>query len=219
MCLKVRCGACANRSRSSPRCQLRLHLRRSTARQIVIAVIALYKPRLKPTTAKSRPPQSSDDRRTAAHNVPEQSGPVVLDHQHDRSLIDAEVTRRDPPTRWAIRHGKRLIERRLEPVFRGHPQVHSGKVSHGRNDDFRSKRERSDDDPRGDSAVVGPEWGASSDVIEKLAFDTADNTLCPTGSVGCRESPTVFAVTDEIPGIADRVFLLHKRRLTAILEV
>src|SRR4029077_5481546 len=174
---------------------------------------------LKQTAAKSRPPQSGDYRRTAAHDVPEQSGPVVLDHQHDRSLIDAEVTRRDPPTRRAIRHGKRLIERRLEPVFRGHPQVHSGKVPHGRDHDFRSKRERGDDDPRGDSAVVWPEWGASSDVIEKLVFDAADNTLCPTGSVGCRESPTVFAVPHEIPGIANRVFLLHKRRLTAVLEV
>src|SRR5947207_5481591 len=26
-CLKVRCGACAKRSRTSPRCQLRLHLK------------------------------------------------------------------------------------------------------------------------------------------------------------------------------------------------
>src|SRR4029450_13197559 len=215
MCLKVRCGACANRSRSSPRCQLRLHLRRSTARQIVIAVIALYKPRLKPTTAKSRPPQSSDDRRTAAHNVPEQSGPVVLDHQHDRSLIDAEVTRRDPPTRWAIRHGKRLIERRLEPIFRGHPQVHSGKIPHRRDDDFRSKRERGDDDPRGNSSVVWTEWGAPGDVVEELAFVAVDDTLLPTGSVACREAPTMFAVADEIPGIPDRVFLLHQRRLPA----
>src|SRR4030095_16464768 len=176
-------------------------------------------PTLKPTAAKSRPPQSSDDRRAAAHDVPEQSGPVVLDHQHDRPLIDAEVMRRDPPTRRAIRHGKRLIERRLEPILPGHPQVHSGKVPDGRDDDFRSKRERGDDDPRGDSAVVWTEWGASSDVIEELAFDAVDYTLPPTRSVACRKAPTVFAVADEIPGIADRVFLLHKRRLPAVLEV
>src|SRR4029450_4521675 len=94
--------------------------------QILIAVIAPYKPRLKPTAAKSRPPQSSDDRRAAAHDVPEQSSPVVLDHQHDRPLIDAEVIRRDPPTRLAIRHGKRLIERRLEPVFPVHHHGPSG---------------------------------------------------------------------------------------------
>src|SRR4030095_8093070 len=96
--------------------------------QILIAVIAPYKPRLKPTAVKSRPPQSSDDRRAAAHDIPEQSGPLVLDHQHDRSLIDAEVIRRDPPTGPAIRHDKRSIERRLEPIVPGHPQVHSGKV-------------------------------------------------------------------------------------------
>src|SRR4029450_907910 len=153
--------------------------------QILIAVIAPYKPRLKPTAAKSRLPQSSDDRRAAAHDIPEQSGPVVLDHQHDRPLIDAEVIRRDPPTSRAIRHGKRLIERPLESVFRGHPQVHSGKVPHGRDDDFRSKRERGDDDPGSDSAVVWTEWGASSGIVEELAFDAVEYTLRPTGPVGC----------------------------------
>ena len=74
-------------------------------------------------------------------------------------------------------------------------------------------------DPRRDSAVVGTEWGASSDIVEKLAFDAVDHPLRPTGPVACRESPTVFAVADEIHGIADRVFLLHKRRLPAVLEV
>ena len=65
----------------------------------------------------------------------------ALDHQHDRSLIDSEVTRRDPPTSRTIRHRKRLIERRLEPILRSHPEVHLGKVLHGRDHDFRSKRE------------------------------------------------------------------------------
>src|SRR4029434_7835605 len=179
----------------------------------------MVSPRLKPTALKSRPPQSGDDRRAAAHDVPEQSGPVVLDHQHDRSLIDTEVIRRDPPTSRAIRHGKRLIEGRLESVLRGHPQLHSSKVPHGRNDDFRSKRERGDDDPGSDSAVIWTEWGAPSDVIEELALDAVEYTLPPAGSVGCREAPTVFAVANEIPGIADRVFLLNKRRLPAVFKV
>src|SRR4030095_9004374 len=90
---------------------------------------------------------------------------------------------------------------------------------HGRDDDFRSERERGDHDPRGDGAVVWTEWSASSDVVEELAFAPVDHPPSPTRPVACREAPTVFAVADEIPGIADRVFLLHKRRLPAVLKV
>ena len=67
-------------------------------------------PGLEPTSAESRPPQPTNDRRAAAHDVPEQSGPVVLDHQRDRPLIDPAVIRRDPPTCWAIPPSQRLIE-------------------------------------------------------------------------------------------------------------
>ena len=54
---------------------------------------------LEPTTAESRASQSAAT--TAGQRrmmFQEQISPVILDHQHDRPLIDAEVIRNDQPT-------------------------------------------------------------------------------------------------------------------------
>jgi hypothetical protein len=77
-------------------------------------------PRLQPTPRKACPTQPGQYRRATARDVPEQTRAVILDHQHHRTLIDAEVIRGDPPGGRTLVHRKRLIERRLEPVFGGH---------------------------------------------------------------------------------------------------
>src|SRR6476469_9510299 len=87
--------------------------------------------RLEPTAPKSRACEPGDDRRTAAHDVLEESSPVVLDHQHDRPLIDAEMVRRHPLFCRAVRYLERLIERWAEPVFRRYAKVHSREPLHG----------------------------------------------------------------------------------------
>ena len=46
---------------------------------------------VEPTAGESRPPQSGDDGRTTAHDVPDQPSAVVFNHQDDRPLIDAEM--------------------------------------------------------------------------------------------------------------------------------
>src|SRR4029077_16270975 len=66
---------------------------------------------------------------------------------------------------------------------------------------------------------VRTERCASSDIVEKLTFDAVDQAPLPTWPVACRKTPTVFSVADEIHWIADRILLLHKRRLPTILEV
>src|SRR6476646_7624037 len=172
---------------------------------------------LQPAATESRSQQPGHDDGATAHDVPEQARPVVLDHQHDRTLIDAKVVRRDPPTGRNIRHRKRLVEGWLEPVFPCHSQVHSREVRHRGNDDLRRKRYRRDHDPWGYSAVVWPEWGASSDVIEEIAFDAIDLALRPTRPVASSESPAMLAVADEVERIPGRIFLLHKRGLPAVL--
>src|SRR5688500_1744311 len=179
----------------------------------------IFRNRAKPSAAESRPPQSGDDCRATAHDVPKQAGPVVLDHQNNRPLIDSEVIWRHPPTSRAMRDSKRLVERWLEPIFTLHPQFHFPRLPHGRDDNLRSKRKRGDDNPRRDGTVVGAERGASSGIVEKLAFDAIDHTLRPTGPIACCKSPTMFAVAGKVHGIVNRVFLLHKRALPAILEV
>src|SRR5678815_5158334 len=117
---------------------------------------------LKPTAPKSSPQQSGDHSGTTAHDVPEETRPIILDHHNDRPLIDSEVIRCDPPTSRTIRDNKRLIERRLEAIFSSHSQIHLCKMFHGWNDDFRSKRQRGHYNPGSDSAVVRTEWGTSS---------------------------------------------------------
>src|SRR3954466_5197348 len=97
--------------------------------------------RLEPTATKSRACEPGDDRRTAAHDVPEETGPVILDHQHDRPLINAEVVRRHPPPCRAVRYLERLIKRRAEPVFCRHAKVHSREPLHGGDDYFGGERQ------------------------------------------------------------------------------
>ena len=79
--------------------------------------VAADSPRLQPASGKARPTQTGHDRRTMAHDVPQQPGAVILDHQHHRPLVDAEVIRRNPPAGRAVFHCEGLIERRQEPVL------------------------------------------------------------------------------------------------------
>src|SRR4029453_16719320 len=90
---------------------------------------------------------------------------------------------------------------------------------HGRNDNFRSKWQRGEYNPRSDGTIIRAEWRTSSDIVEKVAINAIDLAFKPTGPVARCESPTVFAITDEFHGIADGIFLLHKCRLPTILEV
>ena len=52
----------------------------------------------------------------AAHDVPDETRSVVLDHEHDRPPVDAEVVGRDPPTCRTLFHGEGLVEGRLKSV-------------------------------------------------------------------------------------------------------
>src|SRR5262249_15763455 len=123
------------------------------------------------------------------------------------------------PAGWAAVYRERLIERGLEAVKARHAQVHSSKMAHGRRDDLGSERQRGDHDPRSDGAIVGPEWGAASNVVEELPFDAVDGSFDPTRSVAGRESPTVLSITHEVHRIVRGIFLLHKGRLPAVFEI
>ncbi len=53
---------------------------------------------LEPPSGETRAAQAGYNRLAAAHDIPEQSCPVVFNHQGDRSLIDTEVIGTDPPS-------------------------------------------------------------------------------------------------------------------------
>ena len=52
---------------------------------------------LEPPPGETGPAKTCQNRGTAAHDIPKQTCPVVFDHEHDRTLIDAEVIWRNPP--------------------------------------------------------------------------------------------------------------------------
>ena len=87
------------------------------------------------------------------------------------------------------------------------------------NDYFRRKRQRRDDDPRSDGAVVGSERSAARDVIVELPLDSIDRPRDPAGPVACGEPPAIFAVALKPERVPDGILLLHERRLPAVLEV
>src|SRR5262249_61671518 len=147
-----------------------------------------------PPAGEPGPPQPRDEVGAAAHDVPDQAGAVVLHGQDDGALVDAEVVRRDPPAGRAVLDGEGLVERRLEPVGPGHPQVQRREVANRRDDDLRGERQRGDHDPRGDGAVVRAERGAPGVIVEELALDPAHDALHPAGAVAGREPPAMLAV-------------------------
>src|SRR5512146_3539017 len=69
-----------------------------------------------PPAGESGGAQPGDDIRTPSHQSPHQPRLVVLDHHHDRSLVDAEVPRRNPAERGTSAIGEGRIERRLVAV-------------------------------------------------------------------------------------------------------
>ncbi len=65
---------------------------------------------LQPASGKACPTQTGQDWRATAHDLPQQSGAMILDHQHHRTLIDTEVIRRNPPAGRTAFYGERSIE-------------------------------------------------------------------------------------------------------------
>ena len=66
--------------------------------------------RLQPAAREAGAAQPRDDVRAPTHDVPDQAGAVVFDHQHHGPLVDAELVLRDPPARGAAGQGERAVE-------------------------------------------------------------------------------------------------------------
>src|SRR5438093_6379810 len=91
-----------------------IHREARTCRSLQMA--ARWPRALEPAALECRPAQSRHNVGATAHDVPDQAGTVVLDHEDDWALVDPEMAGRDPPARRTVRHRVRLVERRLETV-------------------------------------------------------------------------------------------------------
>src|SRR5277367_3522285 len=85
--------------------------------------------------------------------------------------------------------------------------------------DLGRERQRCHHRPRGDGAVVGPIWHASSQITEELALDAAHFDRVRARAVARRNTPAMAAIADEVERVLDRVLLLHISRATAVLEI
>src|SRR5688500_2046788 len=65
--------------------------------------------RIEPSPGKPSLPQSSPDVRATPHEVPQQTGSVVLDHHDDRTLVQSVVPRADPIAEGWIQAGTQAV--------------------------------------------------------------------------------------------------------------
>src|SRR5439155_17660117 len=98
-----------------------------------------------PATAELRPAETFDEIRTGAHHAPEKIRAMVLDHEHDWSLIDAVVPGRKPTTVAAALIRESRIERGLQSVRMLGADLDFVEMLQRRQDDFRSEGQRGND--------------------------------------------------------------------------
>src|SRR5438105_6636473 len=62
-----------------------------------------------PSAGESRLPQSAPDVRASSHEIPQETGPLVLDHHDDGTLIQTVIQRADPVAEARIQAGAQAI--------------------------------------------------------------------------------------------------------------
>src|ERR1700690_2850048 len=62
-----------------------------------------------PSAGETRFPQSAPDVRASPHEIPHQTGSVVLDHHDDRTLIQTVIQRADPVAECRIQAGAQAV--------------------------------------------------------------------------------------------------------------
>ena len=114
---------------------------------------------------------------------------------------------------------KRRIETADEPVLAFHLRVRHGTVLQGGKHDLRSERQRCDDGPRSQRAVIRTIRHASRDIPKEAPCDSSRSARRRTRAVTRRDAPGVLAIVAEALGIPNGVLLVHVGCATAVLEV
>ena len=101
------------------------------------------------------------------------------------------------------------VKRRLEAVAMLVMKL-QGKheMMNRRQHDVRRERQRGDNRPRCERAVVDTERGAAALVVEEMALDAVDATHIGTEAVARGDAPRVLAIAVETERIVDRIALL-----------
>src|SRR5258708_2388836 len=166
----------------------------------------------------------------AAHDTPHELTAVVLDHGHDRPLIDPEIIRVDPGGRrlrlgwWPRlrRAGEARIERSPKSVCRveGRTEAMVPLERRGQHD-LGGEGERADGCGGGDGTVVDD--AVQPDTARRVLEEAALLTVIPlprrSRAITGAEAPHVLAVGLPVPGIRGGVTALGVGGAAALLEV
>src|ERR1700730_3286025 len=93
---------------------------------------------------------------------------------------------------------ERRVERSLKTIGVNHAYFNMAEGLNGRNNDLRSERQRGDDSPRSDRAIVGTRGNAACYIIKKDPLNPIDQMSCRARTFARRQSPAVFAVAREL---------------------
>src|SRR5712691_11608240 len=91
--------------------------RPETIRRPAIWTACLRAAELQPSSRESGAPESLDERSASLHQLPEQAGAVVLDHQHEGPLVQPPDPGGHPAVRTRGPFGKGPVEGGLETVL------------------------------------------------------------------------------------------------------
>ena len=125
----------------------------------------------------------------------------------------------DPTGSFRTSSRKRRIETADEPVLAFHLWIRRGTVLQRGKHDLGSKRQRGDDGPRRQRAVVRTIGHPSRPVAEEAPRHAFHAARRRSRAVARRDAPDVLAVVAKVPRIPHRVLLVHVRRAAAVLEV
>src|ERR1700675_2551736 len=114
---------------------------------------------------------------------------------------------------------ERRVDSSLKAVRASHAYFNLVERLKGWNDDLRRERQRGDDSPGSDRAIIGTRGNAARHVVKKDTLDPIDQVRCRARTFARCQSPAVFAVTQELLRILYCILLLHMRGATTVLEV
>ena len=165
-----------------------------------------------PSAGESRLPKPAPDVRAAPHEVPQETGPLVLDHHDDRTLIQTVIQRADPVAEGRIQAGPQAI-------FAAQVGVCANKLSKRVRDKFRCKRKRCRDAAGRQRAIIRSVGYTPSFVHPEIPIDVIDGLRHWSGTVAGAQTPAERPIAAELLRILLGVALLHAHCTATVLEI
>ena len=152
---------------------------------------------------------------------------MVLDHDHDRPLVDAQIVavdpahaRHDPPV---LQPALTLCQGRIEGIEEAELGIDAGAVAglhrfQAGGDRGRGERHRGHRRCRGDGAVVAVA-GPARRIAEEFTLATVDDLFEIARPVAGRQAPDLSRIARPAHRIVDGVFPLRRNGAHAVLEI